>query len=509
MAKLTEKTLATAITVNTLIHIVNTGDTTQSAYGSSYKAELSQLVPLFGSNPDITVTGGTYNTSTGVVTFYNNTGGTFNVSGFITGFTDSFVSGGTYSSGTATFTNTTGGTFTVTGFTNPFTGGSSNCITDLYVTNIHSCSPLNINPSDEGNVYFGSTSALTIDLTNNWVGIGTSVPSVLLDVIGTNETNYFRFDPDENGGRVTLSGETGLPSFLVRIPGYLTNPDAATLLGMVTWDNSFTNLGKNGDSFLLSTTYSNGLNIISENGITSEDYIRFYAGKNASSGNTPDIHIQGTGTTKGYVGIGISSPSAKLHINNTGVTDSFLVEDATNPDSSPFVIDASGNTGIGKTVPSEKLDVSGKTKTINFQMTSGATNGYVLTSDASGNASWQASSGGGSSINSYNNAGNTGTTLVWDVSGVSTNFKATLTGNTTLNLTNVRNGEYGTLIVMQDAVGSRSITFGTVNGSGSTHKVVNGGGGTPALTSNANAIDIVTFTYDGSIMYWNVGNYYT
>ena len=48
-----------------------------------------------------------------------------------------------------------------------------------------------------------------------------------------------------------------------------------------------------------------------------------------------------------------------------------------------------GTVGIGTDSPSEKLDVSGKTKTINFQMTSGATAGYVLTSDASGNASWQ------------------------------------------------------------------------------------------------------------------------
>ena len=51
-------------------------------------------------------------------------------------------------------------------------------------------------------------------------------------------------------------------------------------------------------------------------------------------------------------------------------------------------INNSGNLGIGTTSPSEKLDVSGKTKTTNFQMTSGATNGYILTSDASGNAIW-------------------------------------------------------------------------------------------------------------------------
>ena len=41
-----------------------------------------------------------------------------------------------------------------------FSGGSGNCITDLWVSNIHSCSPLNINPLDEGNVYYGSTHAL-------------------------------------------------------------------------------------------------------------------------------------------------------------------------------------------------------------------------------------------------------------------------------------------------------------------------------------------------------------
>ncbi len=37
---------------------------------------------------DIRVTGGTYDNSTGSATFTNNTGGTFNVSGFFTGYTN-------------------------------------------------------------------------------------------------------------------------------------------------------------------------------------------------------------------------------------------------------------------------------------------------------------------------------------------------------------------------------------------------------------------------------------
>ncbi len=73
---------------------------------------------------DVFVTGGTY--SSGTAIFKNNTGGTFNVTGFATGGSgfDVFVTGGTYSSGTATFKNNTGGTFTVTGF-NVGSGGTS------------------------------------------------------------------------------------------------------------------------------------------------------------------------------------------------------------------------------------------------------------------------------------------------------------------------------------------------------------------------------------------------
>lgn len=46
------------------------------------------------------------------------------------------------------------------------------------------------------------------------------------------------------------------------------------------------------------------------------------------------------------------------------------------------------NVGIGTTSPSQTLDVVGTTKTTNFQLTNGATNGYLLQSDASGNGSW-------------------------------------------------------------------------------------------------------------------------
>jgi len=53
---------------------------------------------------------------------------------------------------------------------------------------------------------------------------------------------------------------------------------------------------------------------------------------------------------------------------------------------------AAQNVGIGTTMPAEKLEVMGKTKTQTFQMTNGAANDYFLKSDANGNATWVAAS---------------------------------------------------------------------------------------------------------------------
>jgi len=149
-------------------------------------------LPMF----DTVVTGGTYNQITGVATFMNNSGGTFNVNGFYTGNTEIFITGGTYNqtNGIATFTNNTGGTFNVngflTGYTNYYTTGatlvgsvayfdrtdalsaytldlsgidftgntSGDCIGDLWLSNLHGCSPITIHNSIQ---FSGSTASGT------------------------------------------------------------------------------------------------------------------------------------------------------------------------------------------------------------------------------------------------------------------------------------------------------------------------------------------------------------
>ena len=145
---------------------------------------------------DVTITGGTYNSSTGTATFTNNTGGTFNVTGFLTGFTDIyvtggtfnnnnqtltltrtdnvnvnvsgftdvFVTGGTYTSGNAIFTNNTGGTFTVSGFN---VGGGGGQV--FY---------LNLSQSQNGNRLLSTTASTASEQTSG-VTIANGVTSTI------------------------------------------------------------------------------------------------------------------------------------------------------------------------------------------------------------------------------------------------------------------------------------------------------------------------------------------
>lgn len=54
-----------------------------------------------------------------------------------------------------------------------------------------------------------------------------------------------------------------------------------------------------------------------------------------------------------------------LRITNRGSGNSIEVEDSANPDSTPFVVDATGNVGIGTTLPNEKLTVIGNISATN------------------------------------------------------------------------------------------------------------------------------------------------
>ena len=126
-----------------------------------------------------------------------------------------------------------------------------------------------------------------------------------------------------------------------------------------------------------------------------------------------DAYIKSTSNLP--VVVSVSSATDAVRITQTGTGNALVVEDAANPDSSPFVIDASGNVGIGTSSPGSALDVKGTLRL------SGATSGYVglapaaaagsttYTLPAADGTSGQVLSTNGSGTLSWASSGGTGT----------------------------------------------------------------------------------------------------
>lgn len=96
-----------------------------------------------------------------------------------------------------------------------------------------------------------------------------------------------------------------------------------------------------------------------------------------------------------------------------------------------------------------------------------------------------------------------GATITWTVAGLVNNATVTLGGNRTLAFSGIVAGMTGTLKVVQDGTGSRTLTLP----SGS--KVIGGGAGAVTLTTTAAAIDILAFVYDGTNYFWTIGKNYS
>ena len=101
----------------------------------------------------------------------------------------------------------------------------------------------------------------------------------------------------------------------------------------------------------------------------------------------------------------------------------------------------------------------------------------------------------------------TGSTINWNpAQGL--NAAITLTQNSGLNFTAAPPvGSYGTVVLTQDATGSRTITLPTI--AGATNNVLGSTStSTVALSTAANSKDILNFYYDGTNCYWNIGQGY-
>jgi hypothetical protein len=195
---------------------------------------------------------------------------------------------------------------------------ASNALTASYVVSASNALTASFAPN-----IFNSNGTITSNRT-------ASLGSNTLSFDGTNSNIIFT--PNSAGGYLQLEGKaSGVPRFSVSIPAYapLSKPIAGFQLGVRAWDDvTYPGYGEIGDAFFYAGNATNGLNFLNPVGTETEDYIRFYAGELATA--TSHIHIQGTGSTKGYVGIGTETPNTKLDVNgNTTITGSLTVSSET------------------------------------------------------------------------------------------------------------------------------------------------------------------------------------
>jgi len=170
----------------------------------------------------MTVTGGTYDSNTGVASFTTNSGNTFNVSGFLTGFTDIYLTGASYNSGTGilSLTNTDGSTVSASGFTSG--GGGGIMIEGPSLGTTLRCGWSNTASGDYStisggryNTTYGLSSTISGGYLNTTCGISTTigggfnnVSSIWNSTIGggaCNTTLYLACGSVISGGRLNTS----------------------------------------------------------------------------------------------------------------------------------------------------------------------------------------------------------------------------------------------------------------------------------------------------------------
>jgi len=277
--------------------------------------------------------------------------------------------------------------------------------------------------------------------TTRFVGIGTTAPTQILHVVGaprfTGLVSCDTIDSDANGvlscgtdtggtaaGGWTDSGSQIYPTTLTDSVSIGTSsPGTGGFIGTLRIHKDTNNVNQmvldnpNGGTAAqarmnISTATANGLFGVYPTNYISND---FHQGKTvvmsetgsgvviegqsasgeiilASGGGNERLRVE----SDGDIAIGTTSSTAKMLVAQTGAADSFRVNDAA-ADTSPFVIDQSGNVGVGTIAPSTQMHVVG-----NMRVT-GLTSCDTIDTDSSGNMICGADNGG--SVGGWTDAG--------------------------------------------------------------------------------------------------------
>lgn len=324
----------------------------------------------------------------------------------------------------------------------------------------------------------------------NGTGNADNVTILLEGQTGTNGiTSFIRADGYISGTTFQSNGfignSNGITATTVSATTYYNLPTDIRVTGGTYSDNTFTYTNNTGGTF---NTLFNTMTGLTING---------------------DLTVTG-GTQSIFSG---NSSSDLVRITQTGSGNALTIEDTTNPDSTPFVINATGSVGIGTTTPTAKLTVftsaaigypatSGTSQTGYYSRLRNTTSNLVL--DMGGNGAF------GNWLQSTNqldlsltfplllnpNGGNVGIGAIdpqtnLHVSGstlISGTLTATTISSTTINATNLYvtggtqsvfsgNSSSELVRITQTGVGDAFVVEDSAN-SDNTHFVINASGNT-------------------------------
>ncbi len=241
---------------------------------------------------------------------------------------------------------------------------------------------------------------------------------------------------------VTLSGTQTLTNKTLTSPTITGVSPVVTLSGDVTGSATLTNLGS---ATITATIAANSVALGAD---TTGDYVSTISagtgitGSASGESSTPTIAIDtavvpqlasaNTFTTNQI--ISGSSASDLLRITQTGSGNALVVEDEANPDASPFVVNASGQVGIGASLPTVALDVYSATAASAIRNSvSGAFNASIInqrsSDDTSGPLTISRKTRGTTALPTAVQSGDTIGTIIFDANdGSSARQAATIIG---------------------------------------------------------------------------------